>query len=168
VLFRAAHFEAPSSELIAHIEALLGLNTPQVLRYADRKAGQQRCMKVSREGQTVKLEGFLLAGDTQSQAWISTLLQDELPAQSYGRLLLLPGAKAPVAVQSKGKAVCTCLNVSQTAIEAHLQTLHAQPGLPPSPQRCLQSLKDTLQCGTNCGSCVPELQKIIRATAVAA
>jgi assimilatory nitrate reductase catalytic subunit len=138
------------------------LNTTDVLRYADRKAGQQRCMKVLRDGQAVKLEGFLLAGDTQSQAWITTLLQDELPAQSYGRLLLLPGAKAPVAVQSKGKAVCTCLNVSQTAIEAHLHTLHAQPGLAPSPLQCLQSLKDTLQCGTNCGSCVPELQKIIR------
>jgi assimilatory nitrate reductase catalytic subunit len=71
-----------------------------------------------------------------------------------------------VAVQSQGKAVCTCLNVSQSAIEAHLNALHEQPGLPPSPQTCLQSLKDSLQCGTNCGSCVPELQKIIRAVRV--
>ena len=67
-----------------------------------------------------------------------------------------------MAVLSQGKAVCTCLNVSQAAIEAHLQALHEQPGLPPSPVACLQSLKDNLQCGTNCGSCVPELQKIIR------
>jgi assimilatory nitrate reductase catalytic subunit len=166
VLFRAAHHEAPAPELLAQLEALLGLNTPDVLRYADRKAGQQRCMKVARQGDVVKLEGFLLGGDTQSQAWITTLLQEELPAQSYGRLLLLPGAKAPVAVQSQGKAVCTCLNVSQSAIEAHLNALHEQPGLPPSPVACLQSLKDNLQCGTNCGSCVPELQKIIRAVHV--
>ena len=166
VLFRAAHHESPAPEPLAQLEALLGLNTPDVLRYADRKAGQQRCMKVARQGDVVKLEGFLLGGDTQSQAWITTLLQEELPAQSYGRLLLLPGAKAPVAVQSQGKAVCTCLNVSQSAIEAHLNALHEQPGLPPSPVACLQSLKDNLQCGTNCGSCVPELQKIIRAVHV--
>ena len=37
----------------------------------------------------------MLAGDTSAEAWIKTVLQDELPAQSYGRLLLVPGAKAP-------------------------------------------------------------------------
>jgi hypothetical protein len=58
----------------------------------------------------------VLAGDTSAQAWIKTLLQDELPAQAYGRLLLLPGAKAPVAVQSRGKLVCTCFNVSDMAM----------------------------------------------------
>jgi hypothetical protein len=71
---------------------------------------------VSRRG----WKAFVLAGDTSAQAWVKTLLQEELPAQAYGRLLLVPGAKAPVAVQSRGKQVCTCFNVTGPAIDAHL------------------------------------------------
>ena len=29
----------------------------------------------------------------------------------------------------------------------------------------LESLQDTLKCGTNCGSCIPELQRMVRGTA---
>ena len=53
-------------------------------------------MKLVRSGSQALLDGFLLAGDTSAEAWIKTLLQDSLPAQSYGRLLLVPGSKAPV------------------------------------------------------------------------
>ena len=38
------------------------------------------------------LEAFLLAGDTRAEAWIKALLQDQLPAQAFGRQLLRPGA----------------------------------------------------------------------------
>ena len=43
----------------------------------------------------------LLAGDTSAEAWLKTLLLQELPAQAYGRLLLAPGAKAPGALQAR-------------------------------------------------------------------
>src|SRR5205085_10000475 len=112
VPLRAAAHEAPPDELMARVEALLGRATPDVLRYADRKKGQRRAVRLVREGQDARLDGFVLAGDTSAEAWIKTLLQDELPAQAYGRLLLAPGAKAPVAVQSRGKQVCTCFNVT--------------------------------------------------------
>ena len=48
------------------------------------------------------------------------LLQDDLPAQSYGRLLLLPGAKPPVPVVSRGRQVCTCFDVGVSQIETTL------------------------------------------------
>jgi assimilatory nitrate reductase catalytic subunit len=131
-----------------------------VLRYADRKKGQRRCVKLVRSVEQATLEAFLLAGDTSAQGWIKTLLQDELPAQAYGRLLLSPGATAPVTVQSRGKQVCTCFNVSDKAIEKHLS--HCSGG---DTER-LASLQKTLQCGTNCGSCVPELQRMVRDTGV--
>ena len=101
----------------------------------------------------------VLAGDTSAQAWITTLLRDELPAQAYGRLLLLPGAKPPVAVQSRGKVVCSCLNVTDAAIDAHL----ALPALGSAGDEArLASLQDALKCGTSCGSCVPELKRRLR------
>jgi assimilatory nitrate reductase catalytic subunit len=158
VLFRAAAYEAPPDELVDRIEALLGLSGPQALRYADRKKGQRRAVRLVRDGAEAHLEGFLLAGDTSAEAWIKTLLQEQLPAQDYGRLLLAPGAKPPVAVQARGKQVCTCFNVSETAIQDHLASC------PGDELGRLGSLQDKLKCGTNCGSCVPELKRLVRLT----
>lgn len=158
VLFRAAAYEAPPEELVDRIEALLGLSGPQALRYADRKKGQRRAVRLVRDGAEAHLEGFLLAGDTSAEAWIKTLLQEQLPAQDYGRLLLAPGAKPPVAVQARGRQVCTCFNVSETAIQDHLASC------PGDELARLGSLQDKLKCGTNCGSCVPELKRLVRLT----
>ena len=44
-----------------------------------------------------RLEAFLLAGDTRAESWIAPLLQQRLPAQAYGRRMLLPGAEPPAA-----------------------------------------------------------------------
>ena len=178
VLFRAASHEAPPDELLVELERVLGLNTPDVLRYADRKKGQRRTVKLLRKGDNVELVGFALAGDTSAQAWIKTLLEGEMPAQAYGRLLLMPGAKPPVAVNARGKLVCTCFNVADTAIDAHLASLAAPAigqgvpgdgaGILGSDEERLASLKRALKCGTNCGSCVPELKRRVRSARAAA
>ena len=159
VLLRAAAHEAPPDELMARIEGLLGLAGADTLRYADPKKGQRRAMRLARNGGEARLEAFVLAGDISAQAWISTLLQDQLPAQAYGRLLLVPGAKAPVAVQPRGKQVCTCFNVTDGEIAAQLGAASG------SEDQRLASLQASLQCGTNCGSCVPELKRMVRAAA---
>ncbi|MFZ4287405.1 molybdopterin-dependent oxidoreductase [Variovorax sp. HJSM1_2] len=156
LLFRAANYEAAPDDLVERIEQLLGLSGADLLRYADRKKGQRRTMRRAREGDNTKLTGFVLAGDTSAESWIKPLLQDELPAQAYGRLLLVPGAKAPVAVQAKGRQVCTCLNVSEPAITCAL----AQMG--GSEEQRLQALQKSLKCGTNCGSCLPEVRRLVR------
>jgi assimilatory nitrate reductase catalytic subunit len=164
VLFRAAAHEAPAEETLAQIEAILGLSGPDTLRYADKKKGQRRTVRLLRLGEQAELAGFVLAGDTSAQAWITTLLKDQLPAQAYGRLLLSPGAKPPLAVQSRGTLVCTCLNVTDTAIDAHLLADSQSGGdLLPDESR-LASLQAKLQCGTNCGSCLPELKRRVRSS----
>ena len=109
-------------------------------------------------GNATTLEAIVLAGDTSAEGWLKTLLQEELPAQTYGRLLLVPGAKAPVAVQSRGKPVCTCFNVTDAAITAQLAHCHG------TDDDRLAQLQGQLRCGTNCGSCVPELKRMVRAT----
>ncbi|MGH8804250.1 MAG: (2Fe-2S)-binding protein, partial [Polaromonas sp.] len=193
VLLRAASYEAPPDEVLSRIENLLGLGGTDALRYADKKKGQRRAMRLvrtagplqgaqapsggsavhevtsvgasARIGAEARLEGFVLAGDTSAEAWIKTLLQDELPAQAYGRLLLVPGAKAPVAIQSRGKQVCTCFNVTDTAIDEHLSVISQGGGgagyLGTDDER-LASLQEALRCGTNCGSCLPELKRRVR------
>jgi assimilatory nitrate reductase catalytic subunit len=156
VLLRAAAHEAPPEELIARIEGLLGLGGADALRYADRKKGQRRAMRLSRHGADARLDSFVLAGDTSAESWIRTLLQDELPAQAYGRLLLVPGAKAPVAVRSRGRQICACFNVTDAAISAHLGSSTG------NEEQRFASLQSSLKCGMNCGSCVPELKRLVR------
>lgn len=156
VLFRAASYEAPPSETLQQLESLLGLDGGETLRYADKRKGQRRTIRVRRDGADVRLEALLLAGDTSAEAWIKSLLLQELPAQAYGRLLLAPGSKAPVAVQARGKQVCSCFGVEAPAIESQLAGCHG------SPDERLASLQKALKCGTNCGSCVPELKRMVR------
>jgi assimilatory nitrate reductase catalytic subunit len=165
VLFRAAAFEAPPEGLLQKIEGILGLDGADALRYVDRKKGQHRTARLLRRGEDAELTGFVLAGDISAQAWIKTLLQDELPAQSYGRLLLLPGARAPVALQSRGKPVCSCFSVTDAEIGsclADITTAVGGAGLLASDEDRLLALQNKLKCGTNCGSCVPEIKRLIR------
>ena len=157
VLFRAAAAECASDALLDQIEALLGLPA-DALRYADKRQGQRRVVRMTGLGDERRLDGVLLAGDTRSEAWIRTLLQDELPAQDYGRLLLAPGSRAPVGVASRGKPVCSCFNVAQRAIEAQLGLCSG------SDTERLAFVQHSLQCGTQCGSCLPELKHLVRAT----
>jgi assimilatory nitrate reductase catalytic subunit len=157
VLFRAAAHEAPEPALVERIEALLGLTTADTLRYADKRRQQRRSARLQRTGDDITLDAFLLAGDTSAESWIKTLLQDELPAGRYGRLLLMPGAAAPVAVVAKSPQVCTCFNVGEDAIRGALLRCGG------TDDQRLAQLQGQLKCGTNCGSCIPELRRLVKA-----
>jgi assimilatory nitrate reductase catalytic subunit len=161
LLFRAADLEAAPTELLAEIEAVLGLAAPDTLRYVDTCQGQHRAARLVRSAadpQEARLDAFLLGGDTRAEAWLKTLLQDQLPAQAFGRQLLRPGATAPVSVKARGKTVCSCFGVTETAI---LQQLPRCAG---TGRERLAALQGALKCGTNCGSCLPELQRMLHAT----
>ncbi|MGY8903469.1 MAG: nitrate reductase [Burkholderiales bacterium] len=160
LLFRAAGHAAAPDAVLVNIERLLGLASAEVLHYADKRKGQRRTMRLARHADAVHLEGFLLSGDTTAEVWIKALLQQELPAQAYGRLLLVPGAKAPVAVQSRGKQVCSCLNVSDIAITQFLAQCEG------TDETRLGLLQTALKCGTSCGSCVPQLKRMVRSVEV--
>jgi assimilatory nitrate reductase catalytic subunit len=157
VLLRTAAYEAPPDEIIASIEKVFGLDATETLRYADRRKGQRRTVRLVRRGAEARLEAFMLAGDTSAEAWMKALLQDELPAQTYGRAFLAPGSKPPAAISSRGRPICTCFNVTDSQIQSFLAQADGD-----DDQRLAQ-LQSRLQCGTNCGSCVPELKRMIRA-----
>jgi assimilatory nitrate reductase catalytic subunit len=161
VLFRAAANDAVPATVLDRMETILQLQGADVLRYTDHKRGQRRSMRMHRFGQDSLLQGFLLAGDTCAQGWISGLLRDELPAQRYGRAMLLAVSSPPVPVVSKGKVVCSCFDVRDIAIQAQLKDCEGTDA-----QR-LGALQGALRCGTNCGSCVPELQRMVREAPVA-
>ncbi|WP_296491354.1 nitrate reductase [Rhodoferax sp.] len=160
LLFRAARHAAPEPALLAQIERLLQIQGPEVLRYSDARRGQRRAARLIETDTQTELESFLLAGDISAQSWISTLLKESLPAHSYGRALLIPGATPPVSVVSRGQQVCACFNVTDLAIAKHLAQSTAAPA-----QR-LTALQTSLKCGTNCGSCLPQLHRMLATTAL--
>ncbi len=159
LLFRAADDQAPDAAVLEHLAACLGLDQAGVTHYQDLRRGQKRAAHLSApQGPTAErhLRAFMLAGDTQSAHWLQALLVNQSPAQSLGRHLLLPSRTPPVPLAATGKQVCSCWNVSEDAI---LQCLRPLEGDPAAKLTQLQAL---LQCGTQCGSCVPELRRLVR------
>jgi assimilatory nitrate reductase catalytic subunit len=155
VLFRAASAEPLAGEGLAQLAALFGLQGTDTLSYADTRRGQRRSVRLSLSGGDQHLDAFLLAGDTRAEAWIAPLLQQSLPAQAYGRFLLAPGATPPGPAPRRSPQVCSCFDVSEAAI---LQTLAACAG---PPDTRLAALQARLRCGTQCGSCLPTLKRLV-------
>lgn len=156
VMFRAAAYEAAPPALLAGLAGLLGLEGGGVLRYDDVRRGQQRRMKLGTPVGDARLEAFLLAGDTQAEAWVQPLLRDGGSAAAFGRALLQGGARPPVAMPEQSRQVCSCFDVRETQIGAVLD--RCTGGIDTK----VAQLQAELRCGTNCGSCLPELRRIVR------
>ena len=155
VLFRAADEVALSPELVREIEIKFGIVGPAVLRYDDPRRGNARHL-LQADG---KLQAVALCGDMAAEHWLRQYLQEEIPVAALGRALLMPSTQPPQNFKARGNVICNCFNVAENAItEALAQQDTLNHG---SPAERLLTLQNTLQCGTSCGSCVPELKKII-------
>ena len=73
------------------------------------------------------------------------------PASVLRAALFAPLSQRPGAHTPRGKIVCTCLDVAEGPIRAALEKGES-----------LEKVQATLKCGTSCGSCVPELKRIVQ------
>ncbi|HEX2539473.1 MAG TPA: molybdopterin-dependent oxidoreductase [Caldimonas sp.] len=159
LLFRAAAPVLVATALLETVERLLELGPSTAgprLHYEDARRGQRRTVRLVSSGGDARVEAFLLAGDVVAEAWMKPLLQDELPAEAYGRALLLAQARPPVPTAARGPRICNCFNVGEDEIAA---CIDRRPG---PPDALLRRLHDELKCGTDCGSCLPELRRLAR------
>jgi assimilatory nitrate reductase catalytic subunit len=156
VWLRAACAVPLPDALLARVATLLGLDGPDVLRYADPRGGQSRRIRLERGPGATQVGAFLLAGDIRAAGWIGELLQDRLPADDYGRALLAGSIKPPIAVPARGAQVCSCFDITEPQIEGALAHCSGTPDVR------LAKLQGELQCGTNCGSCLPKLRTMVR------
>ena len=90
-----------------------------------------------------RLRAARLSGDTRAEAWLRDLWERQA---EVGEL------DSPLEVVPRGRTVCNCFNVS----EAEIATFGS-----------LEELQATLKCGTNCGSCLPELRRQLGHSALA-
>lgn len=155
LLLRAAARGAPSAELLTRIEARFGVQGNAALHYADPGRSVRRAVRLNGE----KLDAALLSGPADSvvaQGWLRELLQSEASAKPYGHWLLLPSTTPPANLPSPGHQVCNCFDVWQSQIDSLL------PMLEGNADERLATLQLQLKCGTNCGSCLPELRRLVR------
>ncbi len=149
VLMRAAAAAAPDPRLIAALDSIFGLDNNHTLTYEDVRRGIGRRVRV----QAGCIEAVRLAGDTTAEPWLRELFENQEVVSNLGTLLLAPGARLE-AKKPRGPVVCSCFGVSEREIRAFLET----SAICDDPLRALQGV---LKCGTNCGSCLPELKHLV-------
>ncbi|MFM9912455.1 MAG: molybdopterin-dependent oxidoreductase [Methylophilaceae bacterium] len=147
VILRAANNEAAPQALIQQLDALLGMNDDiPCMTYSDPKRGISKRVAV----ENGKVTGVRLLGETLAAEWLKEVMtQDDFP-EEVRLWALAPVSAPPSGKQGRGRIVCSCLDVSENEINA---VLAATPDL--------AALQAKLKCGTECGSCLPELKRII-------
>ena len=158
LLLRATSAWACPAALQQQVLNLLGLDTPDTLRYQDSERQQLRALRLNTpDAQGLRaLQGFAVAGDTRSGRWLQDLLEQGQALNWPARQWLQASSTPPQGSAPISRQVCSCLNVREDAITACLQ---AQPG---TETERLSGLQQRFQCGTRCGSCVPELKRLVR------
>lgn len=160
VLLRLANPQPLPDQVLDAMEHCIGthgLDAADVMRYDDPAQHQRRAIRIGQTNDGQRVTAFLLAGDAQSATWVKPLLQEDHPVDALGAMLLYPSVQAPGPVASRGKQICTCFNVTEPQIETCLARCVG------TDDERLAQLQGELRCGTNCGSCVPALRKLVRA-----
>ncbi|MBC3954154.1 nitrate reductase [Pseudomonas triticifolii] len=148
LVIRAASAMAPEASLLSEIDTLLGVDDGPVLAYDDPKRSIGKRVRIDNG----RITAIRLAGETLAQHWLQTLWLEERVDAPLRRWLLAPLSSEPGkdGCATRDKTLCNCMNVRQSAVEKGIEN-----GLD------LNQLKKQLGCGTQCGSCVPEIKRLI-------
>ncbi|MNM75408.1 Nitrate reductase [compost metagenome] len=153
LLIRAASATAPDPQLLRDIDQCLGLNDGPVLAYDDPRRSIGKRVRI----ENGRITAIRLAGETLARHWLQNLWLEGRADEQLRRWLLAPLSAPPGQVDAEAignKTLCNCKNVSQNAVCAGIRRGLDLPGL-----------KQELGCGTQCGSCVPEIKRLLAATA---
>ena len=146
LVFRAAA-AAPQEDLVAALDSALDLDDEtMVMAYRDPRRGVSKRALV-RDG---ALLGVRLTGETAARDWLKELLAQNVSAESLRPWVLAPVASPPLGQSPRGRILCNCLDVSAHEILARVEA-----------GASLAQLQGELKCGTSCGSCVPELKRLL-------
>ena len=141
---------APVPEsVLAGLDRLLDLDTPsQVMRYVDAK---RRVEKAARINDGI-MTSVCLSGETAAAEWLRGMMQSRASMEAVRPWILAPVASPPKGSFTRGRIVCNCLDVAEHDILAQL-----------AQGADFAQLQAALKCGTECGSCVPEVKRLAAA-----
>jgi assimilatory nitrate reductase catalytic subunit len=147
LVLRVAHGTPLSADMLAEIDALLDMqDETRIMRYDDPKRGIAKRVLVD-DGRVV---GVRLTGEVAAADWLKEMMAEGADIAPLRAWVLAPLSTPPVGSASRGRIVCNCLNISETQILAAV-TQGAD----------LPALQASLKCGTECGSCLPELKRMV-------
>src|SRR5690606_8851424 len=146
LLVKAARPQAPDADWLARLDILLGLDKEAVLAYDDSQRTVGKRLHIE-NGRIVALR---LAGETLARDWLQNLWNVGRIDTELRRWLLAPLSAQPGGDTKPSKILCNCLNVSENTVCAGIAR-----GLD------LNGLQHELKCGTSCGSCVPEIRRLL-------
>ncbi len=151
LILRAAHETSPALELIAQIDGILGMTEESpCLNYNDAKRGISKRILVENNKGKAEVTGVRLMGETLATEWLKEVMTTGAFTDELRRWALAPLSAPPTGQAGRGKIICSCLDVSQNEIVENIE-LGAD----------LITLQSKLKCGTECGSCVPELKRLV-------
>ncbi len=161
VVLRLACVSAPDRATIEQVDRVLGVTGLSTLAYDDARRNIARRVKVEQG----RLVGVRLAGDLAAEAWIREFFLSGASVVELRQRLLVGTAAAPEGFKARGKVVCNCFNVSERDIVECCERSNLANRNVADKVAALQS---QLKCGTNCGSCLPELRALVVASERAA
>jgi len=152
LVLRAAHGSAPQGwleRLYAALELPAGEDT---LEYRDARRQLDKRVIWRTRGNESMIDGFVLAGDTANGAALLAQLREAKPwvGPRFAAFAALRVEPAP-----RDRVVCSCRQVKESRINEAIASGATVP-----------ELKASLGCGTVCGSCVPELKRLVESAAV--
>jgi assimilatory nitrate reductase catalytic subunit len=146
VVVLKARGETLAPEQLEALDRELGLDDPaRVLTYHDARRDIAKRARVEDD----TLLAVRLAGETRAAEWLAELMARGAPAAPLRPWLLAPLPQPPEGAAARGRVVCNCFDVTETEV---LEALRAGESL--------QDLQSRRKCGTNCGSCLPELKRL--------
>lgn len=119
--------------------------------YADARRGLFRAGLTDATGALTECLYVGPADVPAERSWLLALFAARQPLSEVDRRALLSG-RPPVAMPSAGRIVCSCFQVGRNHIVEAVRRERIAD---------VAALGRRLQCGTNCGSCRPELREII-------
>ncbi|NMG33353.1 molybdopterin-dependent oxidoreductase [Azoarcus sp. TTM-91] len=148
VLLEIAAGAAVDAEVIAGLDAAFDCRADdaQVMTFDDAARGIAKRARVAGDA----LVALRLAGEVQAFGWLAAAIAQAESLAPLRRWLFAPLAQPPLGLAAAERTVCNCFGVGEGRIRACL-----------ADGAGLEGLQQELKCGTACGSCLPELRRMV-------
>ncbi len=152
VILRGYAAEPIADGVLDTLDRLLDLrDAKRTMRYVDARRRVEKAARI----ENGIVQSVCLAGETAAQEWLKNMMVQGASADAMRAWILAPVAAPPRGSFNRGAIVCNCFDVSTADINTQL-----------AAGADLAQLQGRLKCGTECGSCVPELKRLCAAAGV--
>lgn len=150
VQVQVAHTSPLEEASLAAIDTVLACSQEQATQaFADARRGVTKQVRIEDD----RLTGVRFIGEIAAIDWLRDAMVAGEPLAQSRNWIFAPLARLPAALGGAsigGRTICSCHGVKQREIDDELES-----------GADLARLQAKLKCGTECGSCLPELRRLV-------